>query len=303
MILIAGGTGRLGTLVVRRLLDRGLDVRVLTRRAERAAHLGPDVEVTVGDVRDSASVRRAVVGCDVVVSAVHGFVGPRGISPSSIDRDANALLTDQAQSVGAELVLMSGVGAAADHPIELFRMKWAAEQYAIASEVSATIVRPTAFMELWIEILRRSATRSQRPLVFGRGENPINFVSVADVATLVDIAVTDRTTRGQILEIGGPSDLTFNQLAEAVQSADDRSGAPRHVPPLMLRLMSATVGRLKPELGRQAQAALVMDHDDFSFDSSAIRLRFSQLHSTSVGDALTAETFQSSHSVDHPEST
>ena len=40
MILVAGGSGRLGTLVVRRLADRGLDVRVLTRDPSRARHLG-----------------------------------------------------------------------------------------------------------------------------------------------------------------------------------------------------------------------------------------------------------------------
>ena len=40
MILVAGGTGRLGTLVVTALADAGLDVRVLTRDATRARHLG-----------------------------------------------------------------------------------------------------------------------------------------------------------------------------------------------------------------------------------------------------------------------
>ena len=40
MILVAGGTGRLGTLVVARLCRRGPDVRVLTRdRDARHAHL------------------------------------------------------------------------------------------------------------------------------------------------------------------------------------------------------------------------------------------------------------------------
>jgi len=38
MILIAGGSGRLGTLLVRRLEARGLAVRVLTRDRRRAAH-------------------------------------------------------------------------------------------------------------------------------------------------------------------------------------------------------------------------------------------------------------------------
>lgn len=286
MILVAGGTGRLGTLLVERLRRRGLAVRVLTRDPQRAVHLGGDVSVVTGDVRDRASLGPALAGVGVVVSAVHGFAGPRGISPESVDRDGNANLVDATRAAGAELVLVSIVGASPDSPMELLRMKHAAEEHASASGVSTTVVRGTAFVELWAELLRQTAGRSGRPLVFGRGDNPINFVSVGDVAALVDLAVTDRAARGQALEIGGPENLTFNQLARAVQAADGRTGDPRHVPRPMLHLMAQTVGRLKPELGRQARAALAMDSVDMSFDSGDVRRRYPNLPCTSVADVL-----------------
>ena len=165
---------------------------------------------------------------------------------------------------------MSVVGAAADSPMELFRMKHAAEAAPAGQRGGWTIVRATAFVELWIDVLRQTAARSGRPVVFGRGNNPINFVSVSDVAALVEHAVTDPATRGRILEIGGPDNLTFNQLAAAIQEAAGRTGAPRHVPPVVLRLMAGTVGRLKPELGRQARAALVMDSADLAYDVTAV---------------------------------
>src|SRR6185312_14872167 len=125
-----------------------------------------------------------------------------------------------------------------------------------------------AFLELWIDVLTSTAARSGRPVVFGRGNNPINFVSVADVAALVEHAVTDPATRGRILEIGGPGNLTFNQLAAAIQAAAGRTGTPRHVPRLALRFMAGTVGRIKPELGRQARAALLMDAIDLTHDTA-----------------------------------
>jgi uncharacterized protein YbjT (DUF2867 family) len=269
VILVAGGTGRLGTLVVRRLLDGGLDVRVLTRDPQRAGHLAADhVDVVTGDVRHPESLERATAGVDVVVSAVHGMVGPRGISPATVDRDGNANLADATSRAGADFVLMSTVGAAADSPIELFRMKHAAEQHAATIGLPTTVVRATAFLELWIELLERTAARTGRPLVFGRGDNLINFVSVIDVAAVVERAVIDPTTRGKILEIGGPDNLTSNELARAIQPAAERPGPPRHVPPAMLRLIAATIGRIKPELGRQARTALVMDHADLSFNAA-----------------------------------
>ena len=128
-------------------------------------------------------------------------------------------------------------------------MKYAAEQHLRASGVSWTIVRATAFLELWIDVLTKTAARSGRPVIFGHGNNPVNFVSVTDVAALVEQAITSPAVRGRILEIGGPADLTFNQLAAAFQAAAGRTATPRHVPPPILRLMASTLGRVKPELG------------------------------------------------------
>ena len=64
-------------------------------------------------------------------------------------------------------------------------------------------------------------------------------------------------TRGRILQIGGPENLTFNQLVAAIQETVGRTSAPRHDPPLVLRLMAQTAGPLGPELGRQARGALL----------------------------------------------
>jgi NADH dehydrogenase len=287
VILIAGGTGRLGTLVVDRLVNRGLLVRVLTRDPARAAHLAGDrVEVVTGDVRDRASLGSATAGADVVVSAVHGFTGPRGNSPATVDRDGNANLIDATKAGGADFVLLSTVGAAADSPMELFRMKHAAEEHASAAGIPTTTIRATAFLELWIELIQQTAARSGRPLVFGRGGNPINFVSVADVAALVELAVTDPTSRGKTLEIGGPDNITFNELAQAVQTAGGRTGAPRHVPRAMLRLMGNSIGRVKPQLGRQARAALAMDRSDLTFDAAPLRRHYPDLPRTALSDVL-----------------
>ena len=83
-------------------------------------------------------------------------------------------------------------------------MKHAAEQYALTSGTPTTIVRSTAFLELWIDVLCDTAKQTGRPVVFGRGQNPINFVSASDVAALVDLVLGDRATRGETLGIEDP---------------------------------------------------------------------------------------------------
>ena len=268
MILVAGGTGNLGSRLVQRLLARGESVRVLTRDASRVTLQGAEhLEVVEGDVREPASLVRAMRGVETVVSAVQGLVGSGGVTPSSVDRDGNVHLIEVAEAAGASFVLTSVVGAAADSPMELARMKHAAEQRLRASSVPWTIVRATAFLETWTALLEQTAKSSGRPLVFGRGDNPINFVSIDDVAVLVERVVVDPSTRGQVLEIGGPENVSLNQLAADVQNAAARSQAPRHLPRAVLYAISLALRPVRPDLARQARAALVMDTADFVYDA------------------------------------
>jgi len=106
VILVAGGTGRLGTLVPSHLVDRGFDVRILTRDAARARHLESARVQVAEDVRDGLAVDKAVAGVRTIVSAIHGFTDPRG--PRAIDRSGDRQLIGAARAAG---VLAAGLFA------------------------------------------------------------------------------------------------------------------------------------------------------------------------------------------------
>jgi NADH dehydrogenase len=286
MILVAGGTGRLGSLVVHRLVAGGAAVRVLTRTRARAAHLhGTLIEIVEGDVRVASDVQRAVAGADVVVSAVHGFTGPGGVSPASVDHDGNRHLVEAAARAGATMILISVVGASSESPMELFQMKEAAERRLRASGAPWTIVRSTAFLETWIDLIAQTTDRAGRVVVFGRGHNQINFVSVHDVAALVDRVVADPDARGQTIEIGGPENLTLTQLAVAIQAAGP-TVSPRHIPRAALKGMSLILRPFWPERARQCAAALALDTMDLRFNPSALRARYADISLTLPSEIL-----------------
>jgi uncharacterized protein YbjT (DUF2867 family) len=94
MILVAGGTGTLGTQLVRLLVDRGQDVQVLTRDPTRAPHLPDTVQTMTGDLLDPAAIAAAVRECATVVSAVHGFAGPENLTFTQL---AERLITASGQ--------------------------------------------------------------------------------------------------------------------------------------------------------------------------------------------------------------
>lgn len=288
MILIAGGTGTLGTQVVSLLVARGLEVRILTREAARARHLEGDlVEVVKGDARNPSACERAVSGTRTVISAVHGFSGTGDSSPRAVDGEGNANLIRAARSAAAEhFILVSVQGAAPDHPMELLRMKYAAEQELKASGLAWTIIRPTAYMETWGTIIGEPLMETGKTRIFGRGENPINFVSSRDVARFVELAVVEGAMRGELVEVGGPENLTMKQFARTFETVTGKRGKKSHVPLPVMRLMSVVMRPINPSLARQVQAGVVMDTRDFSFDPAETIRRYPQVDLTPLAEMV-----------------
>ncbi len=115
MDLVTGGTGFVGSHIVRALLERGDAVRCLVRAASRRTNLeGLDVEIAVGDLTDPASLREAVRGCRVVYHCGAdyrlGARDPAKIFASNVAGTDN-ILRAAADSAVHRVVHTSSVGA------------------------------------------------------------------------------------------------------------------------------------------------------------------------------------------------
>lgn len=271
MILLAGGTGHLGRVLGELLAGRGERVRILSRNPARArATITGEVELVAGDVRDAPSLTEALDGVETVISAVTGF-GPGGDGPRKVDLEGNLNLIDAATAAGVKhFILISIHGAASNHPMELYRAKFVVEERLKGSGLAWTIIRPTVFMELWAGIIGDPLLKTGTATVFGRGENPVNFVSVQDVARLVCEAVGDRLLRSKVLNLGGPQNLTVNQLVEVIAEINGRQAKSRHIPLKALRLGAVVLRSFRPDIAGLLQAAVLMDTTDMSFDSAAV---------------------------------
>lgn len=267
MILVAGGTGRLGRDVVGRLVARGLAVRVLTRDVQHGrlalGALGDQVELIDGDVRDRSSLEGAVAGAGTVVAAVQGFGGREAGGIRAVDRDGNRNLVDAAAAAHVErYVLMSIHDASPSDSLALGRAKASVEAALRATTMTPIMVRPTAYMETWAGIIGGPILANGRARVFGRGRNPINFVAAADVAAIVEEAVAEEDGPGRTIEAVGPENLSFDAIIERFAAALGRPVPASHMPVPMLRAMAVALRPFKPVLADQIAAAVVLDTTD-----------------------------------------
>jgi dihydroflavonol-4-reductase len=101
---VTGGTGFIGSRVVKRLRDRGDEVVVLARSPEKAS--GLDAEVVEGDLSDDAAIRRAAEGCQAVFHVAADYRVGMPKSKREQMYDANVR--------GTERVIDAAVGAGAE---------------------------------------------------------------------------------------------------------------------------------------------------------------------------------------------
>ncbi len=268
MILIVGASGRLGSVVVQHLLVQGKSIRVMTRNPLGLAHLKQQgVEIVSGDLRDRATLASACQGVEQVLAAAHALDGKGDNNPQTVDDMGNRHLIDAAKAAGVKhFIFVSVQGASPASPLEFFRTKYRTEEYLRASGLNFTILRPGAYMELWAQLIGQPIREQGKTTIFGYGNNPINFVSVEDVARFVTIALDDARARNAVIEVGGPENLTMNQVAEIFERTSGRQAKKRHIPLLMMRVMSILMQPLNPAMSRLIRNGIYMDMANLRYD-------------------------------------
>lgn len=268
MILAIGATSSLGRLVVPQLLEKGEKVRAMTRTPEKAEDLRTlGAEVVKGDLRDPESVVKACRGIEKVIAMSHSFIGRGSSSPQIVDDKGNRGLIDAAKAEGVKhFVFTSVLGARGDHPIDFFQIKYKIEEYLKQSGLTYIIIRASAFMEFWASMVGQPIIDSGKTKIFGNGKNPINFVSVEDVAKFAVLALQNPEAQNRVIEVGGPENLTFEEVVNTFERVTGKTAKVSHVPLPAMRIMKVIVGAFNPALGRMITSGIHNDTADMTFD-------------------------------------
>jgi uncharacterized protein YbjT (DUF2867 family) len=242
-ILVVGATGQLGSVITRKLLDRGVPVRALARNATALAAFAPRAEIAAVDMRDVPKLTEACRGVGQIIATANNNMGRGETSPSRLDLSAYQNLCAAARNTGVRrLVYVSYRGVSQDAPVDIFRIKWYIEDAIRRSGVPWVMLRPTAFMDIWIDQLLAKGIREKGvATIFGDGTAVTNYIAVEDVAEFAVQVLARPDIVNEAIDLGGPSNLSQNDLAAILERRFKSSGKRRHVPALVMRLLPPIV--------------------------------------------------------------
>jgi len=224
-ILVTGGTGTLGRHVVRRLLEAGSEVRVLSRHAQSPAH---GVELMTGNLATGEGAEAAVRGIGTVVHCA-GTAKGDGEKASHLVRAAGPAGVQHLvfiSVVGADRVpVVSGLDRAM---FGYFESKLAAERVIAESGVPWTTLRATQFHDLHLTVAEQMARLPVIPVPSGVRFQPVDADEVA--ARLVELALGGPA--GLVPDVAGPRIYAFDDLIRGYLQARGKRRLliPFHVP-------------------------------------------------------------------------
>jgi NADH dehydrogenase len=238
-VLVAGASGQLGSTIARTLIAAGFPVRALARTRERLERLAPGAEIAAVDMRDVPQLTAACRGVDQIVATANNFMGRGATSPTRLDLSAYQNLCAAARNARVRrLIYVSTPAATQDSPVDFFRIKWYIEDAIRRSGVPFVMLRPTAFMDVWIDqIFARGIREKGMATIFGAGSRVANYIAIEDVARFALQIVSRPAIVNESIDVGGPSNLSQNDLVTLIEARLRSSGKRRHVPVAALRLL------------------------------------------------------------------
>jgi uncharacterized protein YbjT (DUF2867 family) len=225
LVTVFGGSGFVGSHVVRAFAQAGWRVRAACRRPDLAGHLQPygavgQIQAVQANLRAEHrwSVERAVAGADAVVNLVGILYASGKQTFSSVQAEGPAIVAEAARAAGVgAFVQVSAIGADPDSASEYARSKAAGEAGVRAVLPGAVVMRPSIVFGPDDDFFNRFAGMARLspflPLV-GGGETRFQPVYVGDVAAAILKGATGAAAPGSVYELGGPEVKTFRELLE-----------------------------------------------------------------------------------------
>lgn len=208
MILISTANGKVGSEIVKALIQQGQSIRVGAHNLAKAQANFPGVNVVHFDYNDEASVRAALEGVNTLYLA----------SPGDFPAEPEKRMVDLAKAAGVKrIVKLSAMGVENAPDVPLRQVELHIEQ----SGLEWTFLRPSWFMQNYSTGMAEGVKQGT---LFEPADNAkTGFIDARDIAAVAVKALTEDGHQGQAYPLTGPESLDRNEVVQKISSATGKS--------------------------------------------------------------------------------
>ena len=226
-VCVLGGSGFVGSSLVERLDEAGYQVKVLTRRRDRAKHLFllPKVQVVECDAMDDFALAREISGSDAVINLIGILHESSKLSFDAVHHQLPSRLVNICRKHGVRRLLqMSALQAAKDAPSAYLRSKGEGEAVVMAAQseqFNISVFRPSvifgrddSFINLFASLVKLLPV-----VLLAKPDARFQPVFVEDVAQAFVASLENIDTYGQRYDLCGPQTYSLRELVQYVADA------------------------------------------------------------------------------------
>jgi NADH dehydrogenase len=245
----------------------GIAVRAVVRDPDKAAWLKDlGVDVVKGDISDKTSLDKAAEGMERVVHLV-GIIQETARSTfQAVHVEGTRNMLEAARKTGVRhFFYQSALGTRPGAPSAYHKTKWEAEELVRASGIPFTILRPSLiygagdqFTIRLAEMIRLSPVLP----VIGSGKSRVQPIFIDDVTACIVQAVTSECCLNEMYEIGGPEQMTYEEVTAAIAAAMGVRRPTLHLPLLFMRTMARVLETVLPRPPVTTDQLIMLQEDN-----------------------------------------
>lgn len=209
MILLIGATGNMGMPIVRNLLKKEGEIRLLVHSEKSSAIIRPlgQMETFVGDFRNDSDLRKAMEGCSSVFHVVPPFTND--------EAEIGYRMVENAHAAGVEHIVFNSVLHPQLRKMEHHAQKLLVEEAVIESGLDFNIVQPAMLMQNFQMIWETIREKGIYPVI-SSPDKKMALIDSEDVGEAVANILTDPALRNATFELAGPDVLTYKEMASII---------------------------------------------------------------------------------------
>ena len=251
MILVTGGTGFVGRHLIQHMRKEGIAIRAVVKTLDKAQSLEAlGVHLIQGDITDKASLEKAVLGVDRVIHLVGIIQEAPHVTFQGIHVEGTRNILDAAKKAAVRhFFYQSALGTRPGAKSTYHKTKWEAEELVRSSGIPYTIMRPSliygsgdGFTTRLSEMIKLSPFMP----VIGSGKSKVQPIFINDVVSCILKAMTSDSFLNEIYEIGGPEQLTYEEVTLALAEALGVRRPTVHLPLFSLKPLARILETLLP---------------------------------------------------------